>query len=362
MAGDGGRQSRSVEAQLYSDASRFSFLQAVRLLEQIARKRDPRLTPPGEHVDPRHELVHFHHAVRLDFPATDVERISLDDPPHLTVNVLGLTGPMGPLPHHVSELVLERTLRGDHAPRDFLDIFNHRLISLLYRARKKYRPALDARGPHHGRVATVLFSLLGLGTRGLRQRMGIDDRMLLAYAGLLVDQRRSAAGLERIIEHCFGAQAKVVPFQGQWQDIEEDNWTSIGTTGRNQLLGQGAMLGRRVWDQAASFEVRLGPLSTEKFRSFLPGGHAHGALVAVIRFYAREELGFTIRLVKRGVSRTRLHRLGEVNGARLGFDSWLKTRRSTPRVRLGHSSLVRSSRLKTRGRINDSQATFEGHS
>ena len=44
------------------------------------------------------------------------------------------------------------------ALRDFLDLFNHRLVSLLYRARKKYRPALDPGAPGRGRIATVLLA------------------------------------------------------------------------------------------------------------------------------------------------------------------------------------------------------------
>jgi len=322
MAGDGGRQSRSLKEQLFDDASRFSFLQAVRLLEEIRRGS----TPPGEGVSPRHEIVLFRHAIRFDFPETDVENIvqasTPDQPPHMTVNVLGLTGASGPLPHHITEQVLDRTLRGDHASRDFLDVFNHRLISLLYRARKKYRPALDPRGPDRGRVATVLFALMGLGTRHLANRLGIRDRTLLSYAGFLASQTRSAAGLERLIEHCFEFPAKLVPFRGRWHDLQEDDQTRIGATGQNQLLGKGAVLGRRVWDQAAGAEIRIGPLPFDRFQSFLPSGHAFSPLVAVVRFYMGEETGFTFRLLvaKKEIPQTQLSRNGT---AFLGWTSWL---------------------------------------
>ena len=70
--------------------------------------------------------------------------------------------------------------------------------------------------------------------------------------------------------------------------------------------------------------------STTKFRSFLPGGHAHRALVSVIRFYTREELAFSIRLIahKHRVPRTHLRNPGKAGRAYLGFTSWLKTRPS----------------------------------
>jgi type VI secretion system protein ImpH len=232
---------------------------------------------------------------------------------------------MGPLPPNVVELIMERSFRKDGALAEFLDIFNHRLISLLYRARKKYRAQLDAKAPHGGRVATVLHSLLGLGTRHLGGRMGVRDRTLLAYTGFFTETVRPSVGLERLLEDCFDTKAQVEPFRGRWERIEDDDVSRIGETGQNQVLGQSAVLGRRVWDQAASFEVRLGPLTFAHFLSFLPNGRAFGPLAAMTRFYSREELGFTFRLALLAAEVPRLQ-LGTAYGAFLGWTTWLKTK------------------------------------
>jgi type VI secretion system protein ImpH len=359
MAGDGGRQSRpvkrSVRDELFDRASEFSFAQAVHLLERMREHA----TPPGEGVSPRRELAFFRHATRLDRPDTDIEELTPsmgDEPPVMTVNVLGLTGADGPLPQHVTERVVERAFRGDRAWRDFLDIFNHRLVSLLYRARKKYRPALDARGPHRGRVATTLYAILGLGTPHLRQRLGIDDRMLLPYAGLFAENTRSTVGLERIVEDCFGTPARVVPFRGQWHTLESDDLTLLGTTGQNQLLGRGAVIGRHIWDEAAGFELRLGPLSLPQFLSFLPGGHAYRSLAAVVRFYIREELGFTIRPVlrKESVPRLRISRHGHASLGRTAFLHATPRKLGNPRKLGGAMRLGQTARLARDG-DNDTQ-------
>ncbi len=341
MASHGWREAGSVAEGLAGEGHRYSFLQAVRLLEEM----HPDRTPPAEGSDPRRELVRFRSKVRLDFPASDVEDIRFPqgaanggtaenaEPIEMTVNVLGLAGVLGPLPPAVTELILERSFRKDTALRDFLDLFNHRLVSLLYRARKKYRPALDSKAPDRGRVATVLFSLIGLGTPRLLGRLGIPDRALLPYAGFLVDRARSTVGLVRIVEDCFGVPAGIVPFQGRWHALDDQDVTLLGR--RNQALGSiggGAVLGRRVWDQAARFELRLGPMSLRRFLSFLPGGDAHEPLAAVTRFYIREELGFTIRLTLAAaeVPELRLVSLAGqdsgAGGARLGWTSWLKTK------------------------------------
>jgi type VI secretion system protein ImpH len=329
MASHGRRPSRAVTVSLFGEGHRFAFLQAVRLLEELLPER----MSPGEGVDPRREVVLFKSDVRMDFPASDIEEVRAGkdgEPAQMTVNVLGLAGVHGPLPPAVTELIMERSFRRDTAFRDFLDIFNHRLVSLLYRARKKYRPALDTKAPDRGRVARVLYSLIGLGMPQLANRMGIPDRSLLPYAGFLVDSSRSNVGLERLLEHCFGTKATIAPFQGRWLELEPDDVTRIGLTGANQILGESAVLGSRIWDQAASFEVCLGPLNLARFRAFLPTGDAHRPLIAAIRFYTREELGFTVRLELQAAQVPEL-RLGSVGPrgpivpAQLGWTSWLKT-------------------------------------
>jgi type VI secretion system protein ImpH len=324
MASYGWREARPVAEGLFAEGHRFAFVQAVRLLEELY----PGRTAPAEGADPRRELVRFRSKVRLDFPASDVEEVRgpvNGGPAEMTVNVLGLAGVLGPLPPAVTELVLDRSFHRDTALRDFLDLFNHRLVSLLYRARKRYRPALDPKAPDRGRVATVLSSLIGLGTPHLGGRLGLPDRSLLAYAGLLTDRTRSAVGLARLVEDGFGVPAEVVPFQGRWHALEDGDVTRIGSlggVGQNQALGS-AVLGRRTWDSAAAFELRLGPLTLERFRTFLPGGDAHRPLLAAVRFYAREELEPALRLTLQAAEVPEL-RLG--SSSRLGWTSWLKTR------------------------------------
>ena len=355
MADDARRQARSVKELLYDDPSRFSFLQAARLMEDIERlEGNGKHCPPGEAVHQEHEIVFFRHKIRLDNPPADVESLQPGgdgQPAVMTVNVMGLAGLFGPLPQTVTEAILERMRYGYRGFPAFLDIFNHRLVSLLYRARKKYRPALDPRGPHEGRVANVLYAFMGLGTPHLRGRVlrrppppepvtgpaypayrtlrdAPSDRALLAYAGLTLERYRSPAGLERILAHFFGVKAAVVPFIGAWEKIEEDDVTAIGVrSGRNQILGDSALLGGRVWNQAARFEVRIGPLDLSRFRSFLPSQRdAFQPLVSLIRFYAREELGFFIRLVLGRDQIPALH-IGRAFGAYLGHTTWIPFRK-----------------------------------
>jgi type VI secretion system protein ImpH len=324
MASYGWRQGRSVTEALFEEGHLFGFEQALHLLELIYKDR----TPVAEGVDPDREVVRMRSNVRFDFPASEVETITEadgDEPASMTVNIMGLAGALGPLPPWVTELAMDRSARGDRGLADFLDLFNHRLLSLLYRARKKHRPALDGRTGDKGRMASALFALIGLGTPHTRGALGISDRALLAFSGILAMRQRSMTGLERILACHFDVGAEIVPFQGRWSWFDESETTRIGATGRHQLLGQGAVLGVRTWDPESSFEVRLGPLTAKQFNDLLPRKTWFRAAVSLVRFYVGEDLGFTFRLLLQAPDVPEL-RLGRKGGSALGWKSWLKSR------------------------------------
>jgi type VI secretion system protein ImpH len=325
MAAYGWRQNRSVKDGLFEEGHLFDFDQALRLLESIYRTR----TPVAEGVDPEREVVRLRSKIRFDFPASDIEQIDPpqgDGPASMSVNVMSLAGVSGPLPQWVTQVALDRSSRGDKGFTEFLDLFNHRLLSLLYRARKKGRAALDGRSPDRGRFAACLFALMGLGTPHTRGALGIPDRALLSWAGILTMRQRSMSGLERMMSSHFAVPVTIVPFRGKWQQVEDSDVTRIGEDqGQHQLLGQGAMLGRRVWDPEASFELRLGPMTRAQFAEFLPYRFCFRSAVSLVRFYVGENFGFTLRLELKAAEVPEL-RLGKKGGAMLGWTSWLKTR------------------------------------
>ncbi len=220
----------------------------------------------------------------------------------MTVNLMGLAGALGPLDMPTTELIIERAAKKDTALKDFLDIFNHRLISLLYRIRKMHRIAFENEPPGQDKISKYLFSIIGLGTDGLMGRMQVRDRSLLHYAGLLSQQPRSIVGLERLLSDYFNIKVKGHQFVGAWYDLEEEQWTRIGENdGQNHVLGEGAVVvGTRVWDKQAKIEIRLGPLTREQFLSFIPTGWGYRALCDLTRFYLGDTLDVSFRLVLKG--------------------------------------------------------------
>ncbi|HET8783104.1 MAG TPA: type VI secretion system baseplate subunit TssG [Pyrinomonadaceae bacterium] len=319
MGTDGGRSNpavngygwgkkTAVEDGLFAEGHRFDFFQAVRLLEIIHTTYGEHLTSPAQGADPTKEIVHFRSSVKLDFPSSDIADVKRRNdlparqqpkaPAEMSVNFLGLAGCLGTLDIPSTELVLQRESQKDTALKDFLDIFNHRLVSLLYRIRKHHRVGLGSATPGKDQVARYLYSLIGMETPRLKGRMHVRDRALLYYAGILAQQPRSIAGLERILTDYFQVDVKTKQFVGQWCELEQDQWTTIGESGTNQTLGHDTvMVGTRVWDQHARFEIQLGPLGLEEFESFLPTEWRFGVLCDLVRFYVKDEFEFNVRLI-----------------------------------------------------------------
>jgi type VI secretion system protein ImpH len=323
VAGKGWGTDRPVADLLYEEGWRFEFHQAVKLLEIL----HPEGAPPGEGAEPEKEAVRFTSRVRMDFPASEVDSIAPPEeagrPARMAVNFLGLAGAHGPLPAAWTERLLERLWHKDGALRDFLDIFNHRLVSLLRRAKTVVRPGYEWKPPDRASSARVGFALVGLGTPGVRDRMAVRDRAVLAYAGLLAQKPTSMVALQVVLADYFEVGVRGRQLRGRWLVLEEDQRTAIGRSGRHQKLGQGAALGARVWDQEAGIELALGPLDLARFLDFLPIGRAFRALAEIARFHAGERVEIDLQLTLQAAEVPPL-KLG--CGPRLGWTSWLKTK------------------------------------
>ncbi len=330
MAAPSGRADPPLERSLFEDGHRFDFFQAVRLLERLY----PHRQPVGREAAPAAETVRFHAQVSLGFPPSavhDIDRDTAGGQPQMTVAFIGMTGPLGVLPRHYTEMLVEGARKKDPTLRDFLDLFNHRVVSFFYRAWEKYRFAMAyertlSREAGDDRFSRYLFDLFGMGTEGLRGRLTVDDRALLLYAGLLAQAPRSASALQGLLSDYFGVPVTVEQFRGQWLPIAESERSVLGPRGRNNVLGVNTVAGRWYWDQQADFSVRVGPLSYAAYGDFLPTGRAFGPLVQLTRFYAGQAFNFDIQLVLEAAEVPRCGLGSHDDGAtRLGWSTWLKT-------------------------------------
>ncbi|MGO9108462.1 MAG: type VI secretion system baseplate subunit TssG [Thermoguttaceae bacterium] len=348
MAATGGGNGPAVSQQLRDQAHQFDFFQAVRVLHWMAHEpsaaKEPR-RPLGYDFAPGREVVRFRSLAAHSFPTGPVVEVrpprTDGAPEEMTTTFLGLTGPQGVLPQHYTALVIERVRAKDYSLCDFLDVFNHRALSLFYRAWQKYRfpfayedAAIRETG-NEDLFTQGLYCLLGLGTGGLRARAEFDDEALLYFAGHFAHWPRSAVALEGILNEYFQLPAAVKQFQGQWIYMAEEDRSSLPSPGRSKgqytQIGSEAVIGQRVWDVEGKFRIRLGPLSYAEFCRLLPNGDILRPLCEMARLYVGPHLEFDIQLVlkRREVPRCRLG--GDTgapaergDGSRLGWNTWVR--------------------------------------
>ncbi len=317
---------KPLDRELFEEPYRFSFFQAVRLMGLLEKGKKP----VGRDAMPGEEFVRFRSRIALDFPASEIQEIRVEDGKEeqaaiteMIVNFIGIIGVSGTLPTHYTEHALNRIRHGDTAFWAFTDIFTHRATSLFYRAWQKYRfPYAYEAGEDE--FTQYLFDLDGLGTRGLRGRMSLDDESLLPYSGLITQKPHSAQNLGQIVSDYFAIDVKVKQFFGQWIDLDRESITKLSLA--NSGLGIDAIIGTRVWDQQSKFRLVLGALSFSKFQAFLPRGNAHEALRSIVRFMVGLEADFDAQLILEAsqvpstILTTRARRK-----PMLGWTSWLKS-------------------------------------
>jgi type VI secretion system protein ImpH len=366
---------------LWSEPYRFEFFAALRVLARLAADR------PGASDDPRPVLdrIRFRSYQSLSFPASEIVDLASEADSkwlaEMTVAFLGLTGPLGALPRPYSELVIQRVRKGDFALRDFLDIFNQRLLCIFAQAGEKYRFYLTyetaaarelvrrRQGPQKLRgfllderpridlFSQVLLDLGGMGMPLLRYkdsvrdrpapRMEIADAALRYFSGLLAQTHRSAIGLAQMVSEYFGLTARIVPFVGQWVQLPVEHQTCMrrkeamplagagvrSGTCADPRLGQNTVIGSRIWELQGRFRVRLGPLTFDHFQNFMPVGARFRALAHMARLYAGPTFDFDIQPVLEG-SEVPWCQLGASGSRapRLGWNTWLRNREFTAPV------------------------------
>lgn len=310
---------------LESEPFCFNFFQAVRLLERLMPDRQP----VGLFVNPAREVVHFGVHSTTSFPPSQLHSLkrAAKGPAQMSVNFMGLTGPLGVLPQTYTELVITRGRAKDHTIRDFFDIFNHRMLSLFFQAWQKYRFTVAYERGERDRFSQHLLDLIGLGTEGLQNRQSVADDSLIYYAGLLAQQPRSAAALRQVLTDYFEVPVEIEQFAGGWFKLDRQTQCCFqDQLTPSEQVGMGAVVGDEIWDQQSSVRVVLGPLTLNQYLDFLPNGSAYRPLLGLLGFFAETEFDFEVQLV---LKRDEVPpcELGAEEGAvpQLGWVTWMKS-------------------------------------
>ena len=211
--------------------------------------------------------------------------------------------------------------RDREAMRGFLDIFNKRLLELLYLIWERHRffdeDPLKPESERARETAGYLHRLTGMTTEpeeplfmtGLRWHM----------AGLYRRRVRSDQGLLDILETFFpDLDVELQSFVPMFRPIPDDQFAILGAG--LQIGAQGNFLaGSRIKDVAGGFRLFFRNLTYDQFMNLLPDGAWRHSLMQLVRDFTRNELTCFVQLEIRP-EEIPTWRLGD---RRLGMNLWL---------------------------------------
>jgi type VI secretion system protein ImpH len=324
MSTPGWRKSTAITARLADAAHDYAFVQAIRLLERSScddnqlLQSKPARNPVGGFTPPQSEVVRFAVTQSMAFPAGEIqglESIIGEDGKtrwRLLINLIGLTGATGVLPYHYTEMILSRQRSKDNNLEEFLNLFNHRIASLLYKAEVKYSLPLQyersrlfaTRSNKYSAPTNALLSLIGMGSEKLQHRLYTDDESLLYYGGLFSQKIRTVGNLRQIIRSYFDIPVQINQFVGQWCEMIVDVRTRLADIdnpkGCNASLGRNVILGKSGWFSQGKIQIVLGPLNRNQLKKFAPDKSSLIALNELVRLYVgmENEFEFIVRVRK----------------------------------------------------------------
>ncbi|MFD1972624.1 type VI secretion system baseplate subunit TssG [Trinickia caryophylli] len=243
-----------------------------------------------------HEPVRFRPRPRIGFPAGEIASVEFDDerpdvPPTVRTTFMGLYGVDAAMPSHMIDDIVLRE-EGHDVVEAFLDQFNHRFVTLLYRAWKKYRYPESFRPGGSDVHSRNLLCLAGFGWGDKPGRAGVPDSRMLALLALLIQRTRTSEGLAGVVALAVpGAGVRVDEFfptttrTGQQRPLASASRNPVSDPGGRQGLGGGYVLGRKMTYRNRAVRVTLRPVDARQAHDLLPGAWLNRELIAFVQLY-----------------------------------------------------------------------------
>lgn len=293
----------------------------------------------GRGGGPTREPARLGQRARLSFGTRDVAGFhpgTETTPPRVDVEVLGLIGPEGAMPLHLTRWIMGRlsdrwfaTASGDETSDttflDFCNLLQHRMIALYWRAWADARPEVQIEHGAAGRMQALIDTLAGIGLPGTRPQGVFDPqtRVKLRHATSLARQVHSVERLTAYLRDVLQAPVALVEFVGTWTQIPARLQSRLGRA--YAQLGKSAVVGARSFQRQTLAELRVGPLSLPQFKAFLADTALLGRLRHGIRHAMGREMEFDLRLV---LARDQIP-AARLGSCQLGRNIWLSpTRRA----------------------------------
>lgn len=263
-----------------AEANLFRFCQ---LLEQALPGQPPLGSSARQSDDP----VRFRPDPGMGFPAGELKAIETDDsrpfaPATVRTRLLGLYGVDSPLPTSYLDDIAQRR-EGHEALQAFLDIFNHRVFTQLYRIWRKYSYPATFEAGGTDATSQCLLGLIGLGIPGTADHVATPISRFLALLSVMRLPTRNAEGVTALVKLLApNTRVSVTPHWPRRVVLAQPAGLSAA---RPVSLSQGTPLGSVGLDVNSQLQLTLFTEDRQEAQGWLPGARLHSDLLALLRVY-----------------------------------------------------------------------------
>ena len=290
-------------------------------LLRAAEARAPDLPRIGDSRLPSQNIVDLAQVPSLVFPGATLDSITVKGGRARVEGYwLGLTGPMSPLPLHLTEFAhFERRYSKKRPFGGFLDVLAGRMLQFFYRAWAEGDPAASAERPADDRFGSYVAALTGA-TDGAKPNSAFPARARLYYAGLYAS-RRSAGAIQDAVADLVGAPVRLIEYRELWRDIETEDQTRLG--GAYAQLGGDAVCGRRTSTASDAFRIAIRVETFREYENLMPGEPLFAILAEALDSFAPSHLEWDLEIE---CAETAMRATALDGRARLGWTSWMNPR------------------------------------
>jgi type VI secretion system protein ImpH len=298
------------------DPFKHNFYAVLRELEREAKDK-PRI---GDGVTMADDIISLSQDPFTAFPSANVAGLSFspNGTPRLSVRFLGMFGPQGALPLHLTETSQVWSNNRDPSFARFVDIVSTRFLQLFYRAWADARALAQFERPEADRFQVFLGSFAGIGTPKLRDADIEKQLSKLPFSGLVNSHVKGASRLEQLIRGLFNIDVQVWEWVGSWLELDVSERTALGQ--QSSKLGADTFVGKRIYSINEKVRIRIKCRDLAEYESFLPGAKRSRDLSDVIFYYVgyRQEFEIELGIERRLAPTTKLGASGK-----LGLTSWM---------------------------------------
>ena len=259
--------------------------------------RHATLPPVGRAPRPQAEPFRIGQVASLTFAPREIAKLEQRaNGLRIQLFGLGMLGPNGALPIHLTEIVRERTeAHHDNTTAAFLDIFHHRALTQFYQAWAGSQAAagLDRRDEE---VFSRYIGWLAGAEADEIAGSALPPHARLAASAHHVRESRSPDGIVAALSHFFEVPVQLQEFVLHWIAVDAAQCSHLGRPGMASVMGVGALLGEAVPDRQHKFRLIIGPLNLQQYLNFTPKGRDLPVLVEWVRSFIGFEFEWEVEL------------------------------------------------------------------